>query len=200
MTGILKVDQWKDSGDNTLMTSDGAGVLTANAGITIPLGATITNNGTASGFPGLGKIGQVVIGERTTQTSLGTGSFVDLNLSQSITPTSTSSKILILGSIMGCQVDTAANSRLDIRLQRDIAGGGYSSIASTSGANYFRTGTTLSFRAGGFSFNFIDSPSSTGSVTYKFQGQGVDCSASGAFTNKDGNSGRSTIILLEILP
>ena len=61
MTGILKVDQWKDSGDNALMTSDGAGVLTANAGITIPSGATITNNGTATGFPGLGKIGQVVI-------------------------------------------------------------------------------------------------------------------------------------------
>jgi hypothetical protein len=31
MTGILKVDQWKDSGDNTLMTSDGAGNLTVNA-------------------------------------------------------------------------------------------------------------------------------------------------------------------------
>ena len=33
MTGILKVDQWKDSGDNTLMTSDGAGNLTANVSI-----------------------------------------------------------------------------------------------------------------------------------------------------------------------
>ena len=31
MTGILKVDQWKDSGDNALMTSDGAGNLTVNA-------------------------------------------------------------------------------------------------------------------------------------------------------------------------
>jgi len=31
MTGILKVDQWKDSGDNTLMTSDGVGNLTVNA-------------------------------------------------------------------------------------------------------------------------------------------------------------------------
>jgi hypothetical protein len=31
MTGILKVDQWKDSGDNALMTSDGSGALTFNA-------------------------------------------------------------------------------------------------------------------------------------------------------------------------
>tara|TARA_S200002703_G_scaffold156254_1_gene161523 strand:+ start:454 stop:1023 length:570 start_codon:yes stop_codon:yes gene_type:complete len=31
MTGILKVDQWKDSGDNALITSDGSGALTFNA-------------------------------------------------------------------------------------------------------------------------------------------------------------------------
>ena len=182
MTSKLKVNLINDSGDNNIITSDGSGNVTL---------------GTA--FPSVGKIGQVVVAERTAQTSLGTGSFVDLNLSQSITPSATSSKVLILGTIMGCQVDTGGNSRLDIRLQRDIAGGGYSQISSTSGANYFRSGTSLAFRAGGFSFNFIDSPSSTGSVTYKFQGQGVDCSVSGAFTNKDGNSGRSTIILLEIL-
>lgn len=35
MTGILKVDQWKDSGDNALMTSDGAGNLTSNTEITV---------------------------------------------------------------------------------------------------------------------------------------------------------------------
>ena len=43
MTGILKVDQWKDSGDNTLMTSDGAGNLTANVSFTSP-GITLSDN------------------------------------------------------------------------------------------------------------------------------------------------------------
>jgi len=43
MTGILKVDQWKDSGDNALMTSDGAGVLTANTDLN--LGGSIIKNG-----------------------------------------------------------------------------------------------------------------------------------------------------------
>ena len=43
MTGILKVDQWKDSGDNALMTSDGAGNLTANTDIN--LGGSIIKNG-----------------------------------------------------------------------------------------------------------------------------------------------------------
>ena len=31
MTGILKVDQWKDSGDNALISSNGSGALTLNA-------------------------------------------------------------------------------------------------------------------------------------------------------------------------
>ena len=31
MTGILKVDQWKDSGDNALISSNGSGALTFNA-------------------------------------------------------------------------------------------------------------------------------------------------------------------------
>jgi hypothetical protein len=31
MTGILKVDQWKDSGDNALMTSDGAGITMSSS-------------------------------------------------------------------------------------------------------------------------------------------------------------------------
>jgi len=43
MTGILKVDQWKDSGDNALMTSDGAGNLTANVSLTSP-GITLSDN------------------------------------------------------------------------------------------------------------------------------------------------------------
>jgi hypothetical protein len=81
MTGILKVDQWKDSGDNALMTSDGAGVLTANAGITIPLGATITNNGTASGFPGERLVKLYHRGKDLPFKHLSTGSLADLNLS-----------------------------------------------------------------------------------------------------------------------
>ena len=48
MTGILKVDQWKDSGDNTLMTSDGAGNLTANAAFSGTLNAGIISINNAS--------------------------------------------------------------------------------------------------------------------------------------------------------
>ena len=51
MTGILKVDQWKDSGDNALITSDGAGNLTANAAFsgTLNAGIICINNASTQG-------------------------------------------------------------------------------------------------------------------------------------------------------
>lgn len=48
MTGILKVDQWKDSGDNALMTSDGAGNLTANVSIAGFSSTGIDDNATST--------------------------------------------------------------------------------------------------------------------------------------------------------
>jgi len=164
MTGILKVDQWKDSGDNTLMTSDGAGVLTANAGIIIPSGATITNNGTASGF---GKIGQVVTSTLSSQVSLTISGATDIGLSASITPTSTSSKILILYKL---NYSNASGDGFVGRLVRNStniflgdSGTGQQGTLSFQTANM---NNYWSLEAGG---SFLDTPSTTSSTTYKFQ-------------------------------
>ena len=48
MTGILKVDQWKDSGDNALMTSDGAGNLTVNTPLKTSGNMTLDSEGNIS--------------------------------------------------------------------------------------------------------------------------------------------------------
>ena len=62
MTGILKVDQWKDSGDNTLMTSDGAGNLTVNA----PFSSTgIDDNATSTAIT-IDSSGEVLVGTTST--------------------------------------------------------------------------------------------------------------------------------------
>ena len=73
MTSKLKVNLINDGGDNNLTTSDGSGVITS------------------SKF----KIGQVVQASTTTETQVQTTSFGDTNLTGSITPTSTSSKIIV---------------------------------------------------------------------------------------------------------
>ena len=54
MTGILKVDQWKDSGDNALISSDGSGALTidssANNKLTVTGGSLNVEDGYAYGY------------------------------------------------------------------------------------------------------------------------------------------------------
>ena len=156
MTGILKVDQWKDSGDNTLMTSDGAGVLTANAGIVIPSGATITNSGTATGF---GKIGQVVNSKFTSTFSTTSTSFVTTGHSASITPVSTLSKILIFlngGSSWN-------NNDVNYNRWTTIYRGGTDLGAGTVGLQNMYANTLF---GGPHSINYLDSPSTTSSTTY----------------------------------
>ena len=75
MTSKLKVNLINDSGDNNIITSDGSGVITS------------------SKF----KIGQVVSTTKTDGFSTSSTSVTDVTgLSVSITPTSTSSKVLIL--------------------------------------------------------------------------------------------------------
>jgi hypothetical protein len=53
MTSKIKVNILADGGDNSIITSDGAGAVTfgtSGNSITIPSGVTITNNGTQTGF------------------------------------------------------------------------------------------------------------------------------------------------------
>jgi hypothetical protein len=69
MTGILKVDQWKDSGDNALMTSDGAGNLTANVSIGGFSSTGIDDNGTATAIT-IDSSNNVGIGESSADTKL----------------------------------------------------------------------------------------------------------------------------------
>jgi hypothetical protein len=55
MTSKIKVNILADGGDNSIITSDGAGAVTfgtSGDSITIPSGVTITNNGTQTGFGG----------------------------------------------------------------------------------------------------------------------------------------------------
>ena len=82
MSSIIKVDQIQDSGGNNLVTSNGSGVITS---------------------AGFGKIGQVVSATDSTQRTTTSTSYVtDSNtLTANITPTSTSSKILVMLSTTG---------------------------------------------------------------------------------------------------
>ena len=115
-----------------------------------------------------GKVLQVVSTIKTdTFSSSTTGSFTDITgMSASITPSASSSKILVLANI---NTDSGNNSH--IRLLRGstaiCVGDASSSRSQVTGASSRNSGTTDSMANNGISF--LDSPSSTSALTYKFQ-------------------------------
>lgn len=115
---------------------------------------------------GRGKILQVVSTTKTDSFSTSSTSFVDVTgLSASITPIATSSKIyIIVDLVTGC--DNAAGS-IRLNLVRDST-----NIAQATGgllqstAHVYTNNTSAGV---GAAISFLDSPSTSSSVTYKIQ-------------------------------
>ena len=185
MSSTLKVDILQDSGGNNLVTSNGSGVITS---------------------AGFGKIGQVLQAVKTdTQTFSTTATFADITgLSQSITPSSTSSKILIkFGIYFG-------NSEGSINLFRLLRGTTAIGLGDADGdrtrvtaVQYPGSGSTAQNNV--VFHEFLDEPSTTSATTYKLQMRYENGSAFINRNSRNNNSsteGRpiSTITLMEILP
>jgi hypothetical protein len=169
--------------------------------ITIPSGATLTNSGTATGF---GKVLQVVSTTKTDTFSSSSSSFVDVTgLSVSITPSSATSKILVIAYITASAA--SGTDFATLRLMRDST-----AICIGDSAGSRTRGLGASFQVGNNntsyteSVNFLDSPNTTSSTAYKIQSKAAF--ASNAFINRtptdsDNAStcrGASTITVMEI--
>ena len=135
------------------------------------------NNNTLSAITGLpagvgGKVLQVVTSTHSTQTSTTSTSYVSTNLDASITPSSSSNKVLVLVAQNGVYKDGSGNG-VDIELRR--AGSGIAKLADNAGGE---NSGTYSIGTGGASC-FLDSPSTTSSVSYEtfFQRTGSDGAA-----------------------
>jgi len=122
---------------------------------------------------------QVVYSTQTTQTT----SYADTGLTASITPASTSNKVLVL---VNQQVYWSTNG-LSIKIVRD------STDVYTPPVNYTYHGGGTNPRFY-YPINYLDSPSSTSSVAYKTQCIGH---SSGTFYTQEANN-HSTITLMEI--
>ena len=190
MTAILKVDTIQDTAGNNIINESSDTITIGASGdtITIPAGATITNSGTASGF---GKVLQVVSDTLTSEYTTGSASFNDTGLTLNITPSATSSKILLMMSGTA-YVNTSGNSIIFTFLR------GSTNLATgdSSGAYGF---ARLQSNAGNLvavqSPMHIDSPSSTSQLTYKVQGRLETASGAGQLSI---NSTTSTLIAMEI--
>jgi|TARA_A100001391_G_scaffold199039_1_gene181490 hypothetical protein len=181
----------------TLPTADGTNgqVLKTNGSGTLSFGAD------------QGKILQVVQVTHTAEVSTTGITYVDTGLSASITPSSSSSKILVM-----------VTQRFFIQRSTDQARGGFRLLRGSSvimqgpntqngqepggeGQSTNLGGSTQV--AGAFNCTFLDSPSTTSSTTYKTQFANNQSSASptifvNSLNNNSGEDGVSTMTLMEV--
>lgn len=110
-----------------------------------------------------GKVLQVVQGTTTTNVVSNSSAFADTTLTASITPSATSSKILVLISHPAtAKTNGNASSRVGFKLFRNST-----EIAYFSEYGAF-TNSALTW-IGSYSFNYLDSPSTSSATTYKTQ-------------------------------
>ena len=129
---------------------------------------TINEKTSGNGVVIPGHVIQVVNGSiGNSDLTLSSASWADIGLSSAITPSSTSSKIIVTASFQIRILGTAnATIRGGVKLLRDST-----SVWNSSGYD-----ETQQIRESGtewndtVSFRFIDSPSTTSSTTYKVQG------------------------------
>ena len=158
---------------------------------------TSDSGNTKKGFVSdiLSKVVQVVEGSTTTVVTNNSATFVDTGVTVTITPTSASNKILIL---------VAQN--VDMYRAQSTQGVFFKVLR---GVTVLYTGTTDSYVGMGGSssvemqdtwkFEYLDSPATTSSTTYKVQGQPLYTANSGQ-VQFQWNSTRSSILALEVRP
>jgi hypothetical protein len=137
---------------------------------------------------GGGKVLQVVQGTYSTFISTTSTTYADTNITASITPSATSSKILVLVSQNGYGKSGGGDTKVQTKLFR-----GATEIAVVSGSAAYNTQNSP-LQLGTIGIAYLDSPSTTSSTTYKTQ---YRTSTGSAVYGQDGGE-TSTIILMEI--
>ena len=144
---------------------------------------------------GGGKVLQVVQATSTTATTIASTTFTDTTLSATITPTASTSKILVLVNQQVRFSRSNVDQGAGIQLVR-----GSTNIVTTTGGFVYAAGPTTSNQVIIHTVAplcFLDSPATTSATTYKTQGKVDDTSSSGSSIWQQG-SNPSTITLLEI--
>ena len=169
LTGSGGVAILGDTTGEIALQNNGSTIATVSStGLAMASGKTLTGDAISKG-----KILQVVQTVKTDTSSIvsaSTNTFVDLpGMSVVITPSSASSKILVLFTVsIG-----SSNGTVHINLVRDatnIAVGGSSGSRLSSTIAYRPASSPYALETAPLSYTFLDSPNSTSATTYKLQG------------------------------
>jgi len=140
---------------------------------------------------GGGKILQVVSATTSTDTTIASTTFTDTGLSATITPSSTSSRILVLVTQFATTTRSANDQGGYARLDRNGT-----IIYADNGAEFTIGGASSLAFGFSFAFSYVDSPATTSARTYKTQGKVGTTLNSGQIVFNSTSLG--SIVLLEI--
>ena len=191
---------------NLVQPSTGTTLTLGASGDTVdvPSGATLDVTGATVSGLSAGKVLQVVQATKTDTASSTNSTFVSTGLEASITPSSTSNKVLVMISSSHGQ---AADMALALQLNRDstaiFLGDTAGSRTRTSvGTNY----QDISGDIHNSVINYLDSPSTTSATTYKLMWATKGAGTTGIYLNRSASDSdaayrersASSIILMEI--
>ena len=142
-----------------------------------------------SEMAGAGQVLQVVHSSTSTLVSNSTSTYIDSGLTATITPKSASSKILVLVNQVFYKNSSSTVNSVNLKLFRNST-----DLGRILNSQLY-TGTTIEVYGNG-GFNYLDSPATTSSTTYKTQF--MTGSNSPLVACQPDNIGVSTITLMEI--
>lgn len=206
MAGIIKVDRVQ-SDSNLAFNIAGANVAFMDASALRLVGSGIVANGTTivsgsrvvnNAMP-TGAVLQVVQATTTTTVTVSTNTYTDTGLSASITPTSATSKILVLVQQSYYAAVSSGGTGGGVKLLRgttDI----YNPMPTDSTGPYgFYVSTNGLYLMA--NLQYLDSPATTSNITYKTQGRPYSSGSGQNVTFQVGGATQpagSSMILMEI--
>ena len=138
-----------------------------------------------------GNVLQVVQASTSTETRSSANSFIDTTLTASITPSATSSKVLVTVFQNGCDKSAGStDNKIELKLMR----GSTTLIGFSNHAAYSTDAESMAIGTCGV--NYLDSPSTTSATTYKTQMKSPEGTANVGVQGT--GSENSTIVLMEI--
>ena len=150
---------------------------------------------TAAKATGFGKVGQVVQATTSSAVNVASTSVADTGLTVNITPTATTSKVLVqVNQNILTDIDTnLGNAKLQLRR------GDTTVIDFTTNIARVEAGGSSAVKFGNLTtFSFLDSPSTTSETTYKTQGA-ISSTSNNGTARFQNSSVPSVITVTEIL-
>ena len=183
------------------ITIDGDGTITGVSVGGLPDGIVDTDMIAAGAVTaakrGAGAILQIVQASTSTQVEVSTTTFTDIGLSASITPSSSSNKVLVLANFQA-YFSRSGGQGGGVKLLRGSTEI-YQSVTDANGPfDSYNVDNSIGTK---FTLLHYDSPATTSSTTYKLQGRPYTTADSGTsyfFTDATDTDGSGTLTLMEV--